>query len=246
MTLVRGWRTVGRRELVPLAALGVLNPGLAYTLSMLGLAEIPASMTTLLWAAEPTLIVIFAWLLLSEPITERVAMLTAMAACGVVLVSGVAGGNVEMTGNLKGPALVLGGVTCCALYTALSRRYAMAADPLHVVTIQQTAGLMWTMAIWPAELSGDGARSLGQLGRGELVGGALTGLMYYVAAFWFYIHALRKVQASTAGLYLNLIPVFGVAGACLALGERLTSAQWAGGIIILLAVVLMARQPSPP
>src|SRR6186713_1697314 len=39
-----------------LARLGLLNPGLAYALSLLGLATITASLSVLLWALEPLLI----------------------------------------------------------------------------------------------------------------------------------------------------------------------------------------------
>ena len=43
------------------------------------------------------------------------------------------------------------------------------------------------------------------------------------------------------GLFLNLIPIFGVGGAYLFLGERLTVVQWIGGTLILLAVVMVLR-----
>ena len=52
-----GGPTLSRRRLLPLAALGWLNPGLSYTFGMFGLAQTTASVTTLLWAAEPALIV---------------------------------------------------------------------------------------------------------------------------------------------------------------------------------------------
>jgi drug/metabolite transporter (DMT)-like permease len=43
------------------------------------------------------------------------------------------------------------------------------------------------------------------------------------------------------GLFLNLIPIFGVGGAYLFLGERLTAVQWIGGTLILPAVVTVLR-----
>jgi drug/metabolite transporter (DMT)-like permease len=60
--------------------------------------------------------------------------------------------------------------------------------------------------------------------------------MYYVAAFWFYLWALRSVPASMAGMFLNLIPVFGVSTAYVFLGERLTAIQWIGAAAILLSI----------
>jgi drug/metabolite transporter (DMT)-like permease len=70
--------------------------------------------------------------------------------------------------------------------------------------------------------------------------------MYYVAAFWCYLRALRAVPAATAGMFLNLIPVFGVAAAYLFLGERLSAVQWAGAAAIVLAVwTLLATRREP-
>ena len=49
------------------------------------------------------------------------------------------------------------------------------------------------------------------------------------------------MPASMVGLFLNLIPIFGVAGAYLFLGERLTLVQAIGGALILVAVVMVLR-----
>ncbi len=55
-----GRPSVGWRTILPVALLGWLNPGLSYTFSTLGLAQSTASVTTLLWAAEPVFIVVLA------------------------------------------------------------------------------------------------------------------------------------------------------------------------------------------
>src|SRR5437899_2233202 len=128
LVLAKGVRPVKWRALLPLAALGWLNTGLSYTLCMLGLARTTASVATLLWAAEPALIVGMAWLVLREPLTGRLVALTATAACGVLLVSGAVVDDGSVAGDEYGTALILGGVLCCALYTLLSRGIAVAAD----------------------------------------------------------------------------------------------------------------------
>lgn len=54
------------RDTAQLGAIGILNPGLAYTISLLGLTQTTASNSALLWAAEPILIIGFACLILCE------------------------------------------------------------------------------------------------------------------------------------------------------------------------------------
>jgi drug/metabolite transporter (DMT)-like permease len=246
LVAARGGPAGVRRGLLPLALLGLLNPGLSYTLSMLGLTQTTASAAVLLWAAEPALIVVTAWLLLQETITPRFLAATAAAACGVLLVSGVASSGQVLGAGAYGAGLILGGVFCCALYTVLARRIAPAIDPLPAVAIQQSVGLAWVVAIWPLEPHGGAIASLARLSRQELLGGALSGLMYYAAAFWFYLHALRSVPATTASIFLNLTPVFGVASAYVFLGERLAASQWLGAGMILLSVLALLTFAAAP
>jgi len=237
LVLARGLSRLSWRGVGPLLLIGLINPGLSYSLSMLGLARTTASVATLLWAAEPALILVMAWLLLKEAITLRLLLMTAAAIGGVVLVTGLAEGSGSLTGSLAGAALILAGVLCCALYTVLSRRIAADIDPLFTVALQQTAGLGFALAIWPIEFIGGAGDFRALLTPTILAGGAVAGLLYYAAAFWFYLRALAAVPASTAGLFLNLTPVFGVAIAHLFLGERLTAVQWLGAAAILGAVV---------
>lgn len=232
LVLANGMPRVTWREMLPIAALGWLNPGLAYTFSMLGLARTSASVATLLWAAEPALIVTMAWLVLKERVTARLVGLTAMAAGGVLLVSGIF--DLEASAETGGAALILGGVLCCALYTVLSRRIVTAVDPLLIVALQQTVGLIWAIGIWPVE--GSSPAEFGALPLRDIAAGAVSGLMYYVVAFWFYLRGLRSVPAAIAGMFLNLIPMFGVSAAYLFLGERLVAAQWIGAAAILISV----------
>ncbi|MEX1271004.1 MAG: DMT family transporter, partial [Acidimicrobiia bacterium] len=49
-------------------ALGVLNPGLAYLLSLAGLTTITAGLSVLVWALEPVFIVVLAWIILRDRI----------------------------------------------------------------------------------------------------------------------------------------------------------------------------------
>ena len=246
LVLVNGVQREHLTGLLPLALLGWLNPGLSYTLSMLGLTRTTASVATLLWAAEPTLIVAMAWLVLREVITIRLLVLIAIAACGVLLVTGIADKGQSLADSGYGAVLILGGVLCCALYTVLSRRIASRIDPLFTVAIQQTVGLAWAFAIWPLELHGTAVDSMLVLSQKNLAGGAISGLMYYAAAFWFYLKALRSVPASTAGVFLNLTPVFGVAIAHAFLGERLTQLQWIGAATILFSVLSLTMWSDRP
>jgi drug/metabolite transporter (DMT)-like permease len=240
IVLVQRMRLPRRSHIVRLGGIGILNPGLAYTFGLLGLSYTTASMGTLLWAAEPILILGLAWLILREHLTRTLVAFSLLAITGVVLVAGIDVG-VEQTSLLLGNGLILIGVACCALYTVLTRRMVTNLDPLLIVVLQQTLALVWALAIWPLEWVREGAVSLATISPASWGWAALSGVLYYALAFWCYIIGLKQMPASMVGMFLNLIPIFGVGAAYVFLGERLTAVQWIGGTLILLAVVAVLR-----
>jgi drug/metabolite transporter (DMT)-like permease len=229
-----------RRDIVRIGGIGILNPGLAYTFGLLGLSSTTASMSTLLWAAEPVLILVLAWLILREHLTRTLITCSLLAIIGVMLVARIDLGA-EETSLLLGNGLILIGVACCALYTVLTRRMVTDLNPLLVVVLQQTLALAWALAIWPAEWARGSDLGLTTISPATWGWAALSGVLYYALAFWCYIIGLKQLPASTVGLFLNLIPIFGIGGAYLFLSERLTAVQWIGGTLILLAVVMVLR-----
>jgi drug/metabolite transporter (DMT)-like permease len=138
------------RQLLPIGLLGLLNPGISYTLSLIGLSLTTASASALLWAMEPLLIVGLAWLMLREWLMPKFLLLTAVAAAAV---SQVIGADFGRSGALLGNTLIFGGVLCCALYTVLAARLGHNVSPLLAVALQETLALLWALLIWPVELS---------------------------------------------------------------------------------------------
>ncbi len=238
--LAQGVRIRLNRDTVRLGLIGILNPGLASMFSLIGLSRTTASISALLWAAEPILIIGFAWFLLGERLTRPVLVCAAFAIAGVVMIAGIdmaAGAGNSLLGNL----LIVAGVCCCALYTVLTRRSVAQLAPLAIVALQQTAALVVALLIWPVEWRGGMSTQLAAVRFTAWAWGAAGGLVYYALAFWFYIVGLQRAPASLAGLFLNLIPIFGLGGAYLFLRERLAPAQWLGALVILAAVVAIVR-----
>jgi drug/metabolite transporter (DMT)-like permease len=222
------------RRLLTLGLLGLLNPGLSYTLSLIGLTLTTASLSALLWGLEPLLIVGLALLVLRERPTARFLALSGLAVAGALLAIGL---GVDQPGRLVGNSLILAGVACCALYTVLASRMGAGFSPLLTVTVQQSLALVGAVLIWPAELSRLTLAGLQQIPPAAWGLAAISGVIYYGLAFWFYLGGLQRISAGEAGFFINLVPLFALGGAYVLLGERLTLAQWAGCGLVLLAVV---------
>lgn len=227
--------------LLPLILLGILNPGISYTMSLMGLARISASVSTLLWAAEPLMILGLAAIFLREPVTWRLLAVMLTGAFGVILVADVLGGMGSASGDLVGIALLLGAVLCCAFYTVFSRKLGEEVDPVYTVAVQQAAGLAWAVALLLTGTPYGSPGDISAIPMDLFAAAMVSGLLYYAAAYWLYITALRTVPAAVAGSYFNVIPIFGVGLAFLFLGETLSPIQWAGAGAILISVFELVR-----
>ncbi len=241
--LMRGQRIPFRTGGSPvLGRLGLLNPGVAYALSLIGLTTITASLSVLLWVLEPMLILILGMLFLRERVNGSFIVLSLVAIVGVVLVvydpssSGAA---------LIGVGLTVAGVACCAAYSVIARRWMPEAkETSQVVFAQQAHALALALAVVVIVGALGGAIAPAALTPLGLASATGSGVLYYAGAYWFYLGALRRVPAAIAAVSFYMIPIIGVTGGALLLGERLDPRQWAGAAVVLVAVVAIAWQQS--
>lgn len=223
-----------------LGLLGVLNPGISYALGLVGLTYIAASLSVLLWATEPIMILLLAWLILDDRITKGVVMGALLALAGVLLVVFEPGSQ----GQPVGVALTLLGVAACAVYTVITKRWMVTESTLQVVALQQASALTFAvLLLGVSALAGYQATSL-TFSAEAWLSALASGALYYAAAFWLYLTGLRRINAATAGLYINLIPVFGIAASYVLLGERLSARQWLGAILIVTTMFVVLRSQS--
>jgi drug/metabolite transporter (DMT)-like permease len=222
-----------------MALSGLLEPGLAYGVGVPGLAMTSAAHASVIGAAEPALVSILAWLLLKERPNIAVSAAIFAAMIGVTLVS-LADAEAGGTGSSAGDLLVLAGTVFAALYVVSSRLFVAEIAPLPLATLQQTVGFLFALVLF-AGVWLSGLETLPRRRPPEtLLFAATSGLVQYALAFWFYLVGLRTLPASTAALFLTLIPVFGVGGAMLFLGETMAPSQWIGCGLVLAAIFAMA------
>jgi probable blue pigment (indigoidine) exporter len=232
--LLRGRRPLAQRQpgLGRLAALGILNPGLAYALSLIGLTQVTTSLSVLIWAVQPVMILLFAVVLLRERIEPATGWCTAVAMAGVGLVVF----QPDNRATTMGVVLTLCAVVAGSLFTVLSTRALTGVDLGSAILAQQGVALVLALVIGALSWVVDGVPPLGDVSAVGWVSAIAGGLLSYSLASSLYIHGLSGVSADYAAVFVNLIPVFGVAAGVVALHDRLQSRQWLGGVVIVGAV----------
>lgn len=228
---------VWNRRLYVIGALGVLNPGLAYWLGLVGLKMTTATVAALIWAVEPALILVAARIVLHERIGGTVVALLLPATLGVVLVIG----SGPISGSWLGGLSILAGVGACALYAVFTQRVVAEAPLLVVLTVQQASALIFVAALSMLPLEDPPAI---QSASSSAVWGVaiMSGIIYYAVAYWLFVGALRDVAATTAGLFINLVPVFAIVAASVMLDERPGGWQWIGAALVFAAMSMVVRE----
>ena len=216
-----------------LILLGVLNPGLAYALSLIGLTAITASASVLVWAMEPILILLLAGIVLRERPGAAIVALSVVAFAGLVVAIGADVGEAALTGV----AVSLAGVLCCVIYSVAVRRWIEASpSTLGVVALQDVAALVVVAFVLLASAVAGVSPVPVALTPSAIASAVASGALYYGAAYLLYLSALRELPVSVAAISFYLVPVFGIAAATIA-GETLTTSQSLGAMTTLAAVL---------
>jgi probable blue pigment (indigoidine) exporter len=224
-------------ELRRLGLLGVLNPGISYALGLVGLTYIAASLSVLLWATEPIMILLLAWWILGDRMTRPVGIAALVAFAGVLfIIFEPSNGDHPL-----GVALTLLGVAACAVYTVITRKWMVTESTLQVVTLQQASALLFAVLLLGIAGLIRGHNPFPAVSAGAWISAVTSGALYYAAGFWLYLTGLRRIPAGTAGLFINLIPVFGIAASYALLGERLSARQWLGAVLIVTTMFVVGR-----
>lgn len=228
------------------ALAGMLEPGLTYTLGLIGLGWTTAGHASVISAAEPVFTVLLAWLLLRQLPSARLLTGIALAIAGLILVSsqslgdgGGQDGAEAGQARLRGDLLIIVATGFAAVYAVVSSRFVARIPAATLAVSQQVVGLAVAVVVYLVARQTDwfaGPRGVDD--PGLLLYAAFSGVMQYALPFWLYLIGLRHLTPGVAGLWLTLVPVFGLAGAYLLLGEEPTLPMLAGAVIIIAAVLM--------
>jgi drug/metabolite transporter (DMT)-like permease len=236
------WKTEGvprwqARDWIGVTALGISGIFLYNICFLYGLKHIEAGRGALVVALTPAMIALADWLIFGALMTRRRFTGVAMAMAGCLLV--VTKGDVHLltSGAVGlGEILILGCVFLWASYTFIGRRVNQRISPLAATFGASLTG--WAMLTVAALFDG----SLFMLDALTIDGVAaivFLGILGTALSFTWYAAAVHDIGPTRAGMFINLVPVFGVLLGALMLHERLPAATYFGGAIVILGVITL-------
>ena len=221
---------------------GLTGVALVYGLQTMALVFTSAANTALISAGVPVVAAVLARVFLKEHIPPARLFGIGLSVLGIGLVIGATPSGADSSGSvLLGNALMVGAVVAYGTYAVQGRALrGVGGHPAVVATAASfAAGLLFLVPLAAGEAILFGAPDLGAQGWIVL---AYLGVVASALPIFLWNYALRHVPASAAALYINLVPVVGLASALL-FGERVGAAQLVGGALAVVGVLLGEAAP---
>ena len=194
----------------------------------------PLSTAAILLYTSPIWIMLMSVLFFREKLTGRKLLALALAFAGCVLVSGVSGEGMTLTGLLVGLGSGIGYGLYSILGTVALRRY----SPYTVTTYTFAFAALGAWLICrPADMLAKFAAAPNLPGLVFFC--VLTALVTAVIPFLAYTLGLRTVEASRAGILATVEPLVATLIGVAVFSEPLTLLSGLGMLLILAAVVLL-------
>ena len=246
-----------RRADLPLYAVaGTLGVPVTFLLQFEGLARTTVASASLIVGTGAPLLAIAAAAFQRDRLDRGGWAAVGLSTLGVAVLMGVPGAGRSPLGDL----LVFLSMVATTGYVLLSVRLLTRQGALVATAWSLAAG---TAVLAPVAWVWDGAPAAGGLSPAAWGSVLALGLVCTATTYGLWNWGLARVPASRAGVYLNLEPVVGVALGVALLGEPLSGATAAGGLLVLAAAVrvslparaaaapapaapLPAREPAPP
>ena len=141
--------------------------------------------------------------------------------------------------SMSGYMAVFAGVFFAALYVVISSRLVHRIAPVALLTGQLLFCCLLSVPLLLPTVE------FALLTPGIILMAAIAGMLQYYLAFHLYLVSMKMIPVHIAGMMLYLVPVFSIMMAWLILGERLSSIQMFGCLVILGAIaILNHRQAS--
>ncbi|MEX0344135.1 MAG: DMT family transporter [Rhizobiaceae bacterium] len=219
-----------------ICVLGFLGMWVCGALVYVALDYTTATNATLIYTTSSVMIILIEFLFYGRKSNWREAVGIVMAMAGIVVI--VVKGSLELLLSLTfnpGDLIILISALSWAVYSVLQRRGEVASIPtLPALALISAVGAVWLLpfAIWEFS-SGQ------EMPETRHAWGSIAGIIVFASllAFSGFQFGVRHLGAPVAGIFMYMLPVYGVALAMIFLGERLEFYHLAGAALVMGGIV---------
>lgn len=224
------YRALGRRTLLLLFSMGVLNTFLSMSLLQLAVLHATPATAATVFCIHPVIVLAASVALGWERFSWLRTTAFAAAFAGVALVSAASPG-----GGLAGPFYALTGALAFASYTLIGKKVSGVVGPVTANIVSFAAGIA-ALAVFMAATGRDFVpRDLPGAGTADLLRFAHLGVLVSGVGYLTFFRALKAMPVSAASLIFFLKPALATGFSAVLTGERPSAAFFAGLALVILS-----------
>jgi drug/metabolite transporter (DMT)-like permease len=234
----RDWPVI-RRHWKVLLLLGAVGIGIHNSLAYLGLNFTTATNGVILNSFIPVMIVTLSWVFLRERLAPLQLVGVMVSLTGVLAI--ISEGSLQALLHFRlngGDLFIILSMAMWSTYTILLRWRPAGLDVVSFLFIIAVIGNTCVLPFWLGEMALGYHMHWTWANFAAIVA---VSLFSSVLAYIFWNRGVAEVGANVAGLFVHLMPVFGIVLAWIFLGERLAPFHIAGIALILSGIWLTSR-----
>ncbi|WP_156324388.1 DMT family transporter [Bacillus sp. FJAT-27251] len=238
--LMRDFRVLWKHRfiLLLLSVTGVAGYNTIIYFSLHFTTSINASLVN---SVTPLFIGVFSFFMIKERLSGWQAAGMILSVIGIVFI--LSKGSWEALQAFRfnpGDLFVLVAVVSWSIYSIVIKKYSKILPAFTTLYVTSFVGILILLPLSLLELS------LGEAGvvfnRESLLILGYVGCFASIVAFLSWNSGVSKIGAAKSGIFINLLPVFATLFATLFAGEEFLWYQMAGGVIVLIGVVLSSHK----
>lgn len=238
-SLFAGRERVPGRDIWKLLLCGLCGTAINQYLFIRGLSSTSPVDASVITTSTPVFVMVFAALILGEPITWLKAAGVFTGAAGAVwLVVSAGGGAQAGQGGAAGNMMALASAFMYSIYFVISKPL---AEKYSAVTMMKWMFLFSFLALLPLTWRGLAAPMKGPL---DLEAAAAMAYVFIMATFAAYLlipMAIRRIRPTTASMYNYLQPVVSTAIAVAAMRDSVSPQKIAAALMIFAGVYMVTK-----
>jgi drug/metabolite transporter (DMT)-like permease len=225
-----------KKDLLPLAVSGLFGVTVYFFFESRGIKLTSASHASLIIAVIPVVTVIAETIFFRTRVSLLTGVGIALSVAGVIFVVDRPGAE-RGGGSLAGDLFMFGACISWVVYIILSKNLHQRLSEIAITAYQSLFGTAFLVPFALLEMHQWVPITLA-------AGLNLVYLAVFCSALsnFLYVYSLSALGPIAVSPYINLIPVVGVLGGVVLLGESLVWNQIVGGAVILAGVILVSRQ----
>ncbi len=232
----------------PLFLMGLTSVTIYQIGFLYGESYTAASDASLIVATNPIWVFILSGLFLGEGFGWKKAVGVLLAFLGVLFVVGFSP-NENVPDRFLGDLFILFAALGYSAYTIIYRNYMNGLAPsdkpssLFVITWVSFFGFLITTPI-SLVINPEYLNPLQYLQIPERIwlGVIYLSFLSTVGAYWFYLEAVKRLNASRAAIFINLVPVWGVSFSVLFIGELLDPVVHISAFLLISSGIFLANR----